>query len=836
MGIIGVIYYLQEVAPFGDKSLLTIDFFHQYGPMLGELFDRIKNHSNLLYSFSMGMGLPFFRNFFNYLASPFNIIIWLFNHDNLLMSYSFIIGFKAVTSCVSMCYYLKVKFKCNNFCFVALSLMYGFSAYFTAYYWNMMWLDGMVFLPLIALGIENIVNEKKPLLYILSLSLMLFANYFIGYMLCIFSVLYFGTYLFINTTKFDGKSILKKVGKFAISSLLAGGICAIALIPLYSAIKGISATSDSVPLTQYYSFTFKEFIYNHMSAVGSTVLKSGITSAPNVSCGILAVSLLFVFIISPKINGKTKLGYLSLLAFLVISYFWAPLDFIWHAFHVPNDLPYRYSFIYSFVLVVIGAYGIKNIKDLKPLWVTIVYVLSMVFVLSSYTFGFENISKKMFVLNFIILTIMYLSYILGKYYKKAKKLAICFMILAVCFECIIGINNNWEISHDLKSFYYDYDDVKEDLKFLEDNNQDFYRVEKSDMLSFNDNSWYGYPGVVAFSSMEYENLAVLVNNLGMPGNEINSFYFKNNTPIYNMMFDLKYILGDVDDSYYSLYYEGNNNIYKSNYALGLMYGVDKGVLNWNYNFVSPFKNQSDFIYKTSGVSKIFNTEKFISKEIMYEQDGSAIVKYTMKNPGKTYYYYISSANVSFVYSNHSYYYLSDDISYRSAIDNEISIFDSINYNEKYIISENSYDDEVVFYVGYDSYVNDDFDIYTIDESKLSEAYNYYLNNMVSIVSYEESYIEGVANFKEDLICYTSIPYDEGWSVYIDGKEVATYMIGNALLGFDVESGVHNIVLKYSIPNIGVSAMISLLSIGGVFLLNSGKGKMVIKKDKNLANK
>lgn len=802
--------------------------------MMGELFDRIKGHSSLLYSFSMGMGLPFFRNFFNYLASPFNIIIWFFSHDNLLMSYSFIIGLKAVMSCVSMCYYLRTKFKSNNFCFVGLSLMYGFSAYFTAYYWNMMWLDGMVFLPLIALGIENIVKGKKPLLYIVSLSLMLFANYFIGYMLCIFSVLYFCSYLFIREKKFDGKKILKKMGKFAISSLLAGGICAVALIPLYGAIKGISATSDSVPFTQYYSFTFKEFIYNHLSAVGSTVLKSGITSAPNVSCGVLAIALLFIFIISPKVDGRTKLGYLFLLVFLVISYFWAPLDFVWHAFHVPNDLPYRYSFIYSFILIVIGAYGIKNIKDIKPIWVTIGYILSMVFVLSAYTFGFENISKKMFVLNFIILTIMYLSYILGKYYKRVKNLAVGFMIMAVCFECIIGINNNWDISHDLRSFYYDYDEVKEDLNFLEDNNSDFYRTEKNEMLSFNDNSWYGYSGVVAFSSMEYENLAVLVNNLGMPGNEINSFYFKNNTPIYNMMFNLKYILGDLDDNYYSLYYEGNNNIYKSNYALGLMFGVDKDVLNWNYNFVSPFKNQSDFVYKTSKVSKIFNNENFISKDLIYEQDGNAIVKYTINNPGKTYYYYISSANVSFVYSNHNYYYLSEDVSYRSVIDEEISIFNSINYNEKFIISECSYDEEITFYVGYDNYVNDEFEIYTIDDNKLSEVYNYYLNNKVSIVNYEEDYIEAISNFNEDLICYTSIPYDKGWDVYVDGEKIETYMIGNALLGFDLDSGVHNIVLKYSIPNIGISVVVSLLSLGGVFLINSNSWKLGFKrKNKNL---
>ena len=70
-----IIYVLKGVAPFGENSLLTIDFFHQYAPMLGELYNRIFNHDTFVYSFTMGLGVPFFKNFFNYLSSPINIDI-----------------------------------------------------------------------------------------------------------------------------------------------------------------------------------------------------------------------------------------------------------------------------------------------------------------------------------------------------------------------------------------------------------------------------------------------------------------------------------------------------------------------------------------------------------------------------------------------------------------------------------------------------------------------------------------------------------------------------------------------------------------------------------------
>ena len=195
--VIGIIYKMNNTIPFGDNSLLAVDFYHQYGPMLAELYDRVLQGDSLIYSFNMAMGLPFFRNFMNYLSSPFNIIMFFFNRENLLTSYSFIIGLKAVMASTTMVYYLSKKFNTKDFSIMPLGIIYGFSAYFTAYYWNIMWLDGMVWLPLITLGIENLINNSKWKLSTFSLAIMLLSNYFIGYMICIYSVIYFIFYLFI---------------------------------------------------------------------------------------------------------------------------------------------------------------------------------------------------------------------------------------------------------------------------------------------------------------------------------------------------------------------------------------------------------------------------------------------------------------------------------------------------------------------------------------------------------------------------------------------------------------------------------------------------------------
>lgn len=807
------IFILQDISPFGNKSMLTIDFYHQYGPMLGELYDRIRNGSNLLYSFNMGMGLPFFRNFFNYLSSPFNIIILLFKRSHLLTSYSIIIGFKAICSCVTMSILLKNKFNKEYKMFIPLSLLYGFCAYFIAYYWNIMWLDGIVLLPLIILGIEYIIDKEKPVLYIISLVTMLFANYFIAYMICIFSVLYFLTYLFIKTNKFEFKKIGKKCLIFCLASLIAGGICAVFLIPMFKAMSGISATGDVWPSSQYYDFTAIEFIFNHLSGVGSTVLKSGVTTAPNVSCGILSVMLLFAFYFNSDIKIKVKFAYTLLLLIIILSFVLAPLDYIWHAFHVPNDLPYRYSFLYSFVLIIIGAYSLYKIKGLKPIYGYICYIITLIFISLVWFVPFKNISRDMIYLNYGLSTIFFLSYIIYLHFNSYKRIIPYICIITVVLEACVSLNNNWDMTQTISDFYNDYNVMEKGINFIKENDSEMHRIERVNLQTFNDPSWYNYYGQMTFSSMAYENMAVINHALGMPGNEINSYYYQVNTPIYDMIFNIKYIIGNVNDStHYSLYYDSDDlTIYNNKYNVGLMFGVNSDIKNWNTNYENPFNNQNDFILKSSGIDNTFKELSVYKKELYYEDDVHKIFKYTVNNDSNNFYLYYNNYLCDVLIVDGVMYY--NDNNHDYVYDSDLTIYSNSSYNENHIIYSLGENNSLTFYVGYSNYYDDeDIWIYSINENNLNEVYAYYLNNKVSIEKFDENVIKAYCNFDESKSVFTSIPYDKGWNVYVDGKKVNTYEINNTLLGFDVDKGSHNITIKYTIPYIWIGGSISLLSL------------------------
>ena len=802
------IFILCEVAPFGKHSLLTIDFFHQYGPMMGELFDRVKNLDQFIYSFNMGMGLPFFKNYFNYMSSLFNIILFLGKRTDLLTSYSFIIGLKVALSAVTMGIFLNKKMDKKKAMIPTLAILYAFSNYFTAYYWNIMWLDGIVFLPLVVLGIEKLVDEKKIFLYIISLVLMLFSNYFIGYMICIFSVLYFLVYLFLVNDKITKSIIINRLFIFAISSLLAGGLVAFALIPIFSSLGSISATSDAWPTSQYYSFTIYEFIYNHFSGVSPTVLKSDAINAPNLSCSIIVVPLLFLFLFNRKINYKVKIGYILLIAFLIASYFYAPLDFIWHGFHVPNDLPYRYSFLYPFVMIIIAAYAIKDIDDVNDIIVIIMFVLSLLFTGSLFVVDFIILNDKIILMNFIVLTLWFLYYVLYTFFGKVKRIIPIFAIFMVVSECVMGISNNWDISQNLKGFYSDYNYTEDALNYIRNNDvEEFYRIEKNSVHTYNDPSWYNYYGITAFSSMEYENLAMLHYNLGACGNQINSFYYCDNTPIYNVIFDLKYLIGEVEDSNYSLFYSdavNDNYVYKLNYDASLMYKLNSDILNWNFNFDNPLLNQNDFVYQGFGIESVL--EEHILNPVSNKEVSDGVV-YTFKNRFNGYIYVDENINSILV---DGVLYYKDDFNY--VIDDYLSLE---NLNEKRIIYVSGVSKVEV------SFVNSNYNYllyYEVNDKKMEELSNQISSKKLKITQFEENVINTEYDGDAGII-YTSIPYDKGWSVYIDGEKTETLEVGNALLGFNVSDGEHEITLKYSIPYIYISSCISGVSLIGLIILN-----------------
>lgn len=818
--IISVIYTLSKIAPFGNNSMLDVDFYHQYGPLLNELYDRVKEGSSLLYSFNTGGGLPFYRNFLNYLSSPFNIVLFLFKKENIVMAFSCIIGLKVIFASGMMSIYLKKTFKKDGVLLTVFSVLYAFSGYFCSYYWNIMWLDGMVFLPLIMLGINKLVDDEKPIFYTIFLSIMLIANYFIAYMICIFAVMYFLGYLFYRYG-FSLKKTYKKIILFILFSILAGALVSFALIPLYKALSSISATSDSFPELTL-QFKFHELLFNHLTGVNRTVFASDELPLPNVYAGLLTFTGVILFFINKKINIRAKLLAFLILLIFVLSFNINSLDFIWHAFHVPNDLPWRYSFIYVFIFITIGYYGILRIKDLKKSSVFASFFISLIIILLAYKFSFKNIDFDRTIINIIFVLLYLLIFLFTQFKKINKKIIYALIIIFVSAECIYGIDYNWNIDHDIATFMSDKKTYEKLINETTSKDNDLYRMEKTDYLTLNDAAWYNYKGISTFTSMAYESVSKFQRKLGLSGNNINSYYYKYyNTPIYNTMFDIKYLMGSyIENPYYSyLKTDDKVDLIKYNYSSSLLYGVDKKIKGYYPEEYNPFKNQSDFVSLATNTTDIYTdvlVKDVIGGEITSSDfknnsngefnyildDGQNSLTFILDNKvNQNIYLYINGSNVNGFEVDDKYYSITSDEYYTV----DVGTKEIGDVKVKINFKDNNDDGIIKFYA------------YAIDDDKFKEFYNEINKNILKVTSYSDTLIEGDVTLKSDKVMLSTIAYDIGWKVYVDGKSIDTYKIADSYLAFDIKKGSHKIKLVYYPDGMKLGVITSFISLAIIFV-------------------
>ena len=342
--ILFLLYILRGIYPFGGEVFLRSDMYHQYAPFLAAFQEKIKTGGSLAYSWDIGGGINFVALYAYYLATPINWILFLFPQSILTELMSIFLIFKIGLSGFTFSYYICKHFNTNNPAVGAFAIFYALSAYVAAYSWNVMWLDCIWLLPLILLGLEYLVKEKKPFLYCVTLGLAILSNYYISIMICIFCVLYFFTLMLSQPEAKENP--YKKVFSFGLYSLLAGGLAAVLLIPEFFALQLTVSGEMNFPgsLTKYFSIF--EMISRQLMLVEPAVFSA---HEPNIYSGIPIFLLVPLYAMNSKVNIKEKISKFILIFFFYISFNMNILNYVWHGFHFPNSLPCRQSFIFSFL-------------------------------------------------------------------------------------------------------------------------------------------------------------------------------------------------------------------------------------------------------------------------------------------------------------------------------------------------------------------------------------------------------------------------------------------------------------------------------------------------------
>lgn len=844
-----------RMIPFGDVTILRMDLYHQYGPLLAELSDRILHGGSLAYSWQAGGGGNFLGNLFNYLSSPVSVlVILLLGHKHMPLAIGVIILLKAALSAAFFTYYLKQspQFRKHNPVTAGFGLLYAFSGYFVAYYWNIMWMDGMMLLPLIILGLEYIVEYQKPLLYCLTFALLLVSSYYMAYMTAIFLVLYFFVYYLGHHAVSETTRALApdengnvpawdkvKTNRFGVSFLycvvyaaLAGLLAAFALLPTYFALKTCSATSGSFPEEFETYFSYFDFLSNHFGDLEPTIRSSGETVLPNVFCGVGTVILSVLYFYVKSVPIREKVASIALLGLLVVSFNFNYLNYIWHGFHFPNDLPYRESFVYVFFLLTIAFRTVTKLRELRSRDFLTVGLLTAGFLLIAEKVGVPNFREGTVLINlfFIVLYVVLLAFLND---RKFRVRTVAYLMFFTMFaEVVVADIDNFDIDVTNESYTEGYDGLQAAEAFLDeyDGGED-YRMETTYPMLCMNPSWYGYRGISMFSSMAYELSSNLYYNLGIAGNYINSYTYRPQTPVFHAFFNMKYLVDNdpevtLDKTYWTNIGDISTlGIYKNEYYLPLGFAVSEDILNWDYATGNPFYVQNDLLKKASGTednvfesvsfddisyanvapfSDVLNAGSYQFSKINAGEEGSFTVSFTPDDTAR-YYVYCRTPSADTLY-------VSSDDGYSSQT--------PISTDNQYVFDLGTRTKEVP--VRLEIPVNEDsgnVELFAVKQNDkvFQKAYQTLAKHKMKVTSFDDTFVEGTVTVDESEMLYTSINYDEGWSITVDGKP-ATYStddvcrIGGALIGIHLAPGTHKISMTYHPKGLRSGAALSLAGL------------------------
>ena len=366
-----ITFALAKVSPFGGNQILATDLWHQYYPFLTDYHSKLQNGGSLLWTWKSGGGTNYPALMAYYTASPLNLL-------SVLFPASVLREFVYVTTCVKIglaglffALFLRITFKRRDVTITAFGIMYALCAFIMGYYWNIIWLDTIALVPLVVAGTIALLREGKFRLYVAALALSIIANYYMALFTCIFVVL-----VSIGYTVVEWKSwrkTLRDFFKMAGCSLVSGAISAALILPAYFALKYTHSSNNKFPETFAVNMGGTHDFAGLLSGLGKTIANSmGFTAPspkeglPNVYCGVFVIFLAILFLFCSKIKKRERFYCLGLLLFFMVSFVVRQLDYVWHGFHFPNMLYFRFSFLFSFVAIYMAFRVFSHIDSVKP--------------------------------------------------------------------------------------------------------------------------------------------------------------------------------------------------------------------------------------------------------------------------------------------------------------------------------------------------------------------------------------------------------------------------------------------------------------------------------------
>lgn len=831
-----------DILGYGNDTILRSDLAVQYVPFIQSFLRVLRGEESFWYSFSSYLGSGNILNHAYYTINPFNLL-YLIKGISITAMTAVIIIIKLGLAGASFTFFTQKALKANAAPSILFALCYALSGYSVTLHFHIMWLDALYLLPWIVWLIFRLVDTGRYFLLLLSYAYLFITNFYMAFILGVFSVIIYLLYFFYSHNmkeKKNQKLFAVISGKFAVSALLAAALCAVILLPTACFLFRHLAedNSDFQALRPTLLDLVNTLFIGQMADLDNEL--------PFLYAGIPTLLVFPFYFLNKEITKKEKVYVAIPIFFLLICMFSLPLYKFMHAFDYPNWYAYRFSFLLIFLIAAVGCRQFSFLHKMeRPKLIIysigLIVLYSAMIPLQSIIFGESSTNNNSgFLINTAFIALWLFLFRIAQKPRRCLPLLLIFLTIAELSVNAYICNRNSQPTQSEDEYYQWYYAQKEAVEMIRQKDSGFYRIDVGQDIIHNSAQMFGYAGFNTFSSSDDYSLRRALSHLGLAtGNRFIANMSR--TDLIDLLFAGKYIVtlplmesvsvnGITQDNF------SRADIRENPYALSLGYMVSPQLLLYTPTN-DTFLNQENLVACMTG--RPYHFYDAISAENIrtaYNNIGT-----TTNNNGAFIFFHLSdtvTGGISAFTVPHrenadSYFCFFQDAPGANTPTVQI-VHDQFGVNEANAFSfgnivKSIYDEEAgedVLYIystdNTDYYCNGIY-AYYYDNQPLEELYLDLSAGNMNVIKEEGDYIAATVTATEERpLLFTSIPYDDSWYIYVDGVLTpSTPVLEDAFLGVALMQGEHVIEFRYIEEGSNLGAWITLISFGILLLLILG---------------
>lgn len=841
-----------------------------YGDYIRTFFSNLI-HGNFqfpMWNNSIGFGSDILTTLNYYaISDPLNIVYVFANKANASYLYTFMTLFRAYLVGISFiifgCY-----FKKNPYGILIGSFTYIFSGVFLNYaIRHPFFLNPMIYLPLLIIGVEKIYRKEKPYLFTIMVAISAMSNFYFFYMLTAVAVIY----ALIRFPVYKEAGFFKTLGRFAGWYILGLGLSMILLLPVIIAFMGNARSSSGVNYFSIFLYQRKYYQSLILQSIGFHLPGRG------TSLNFIALAYCGGIVLLLK-KSKERFPYKASLILGVVFTLFPIFAYVLHAFSYPMN---RWHFALAFI---IGAVLMEVYEDLLNL--TLLQKIGIVFGIIFYYMAYKRYAEGALDVKYaaiiLILTAIVLFVVNEIPFMSKFHLNHLLLLGLACFSVsFAGFGHYSTRLSKVINSYVAFDEAYDLLGEQEDSlfrsaNIKVNQLDRVDAMNEPIPNWgiiRNIPTTSNYYSITDKNVSDSLENLGL-----NQYQYKFKFKKLDMregllnLYHTKYIIinklngAKIPNGYKLIKSDDTHSLYENKNIVPFGYTYNTYVTEKDFEKANAVQReqtmtQNAVISDTSDIASASLQKSSIANDLTTHDISTNFYYHKTKKKGKLVqikvpkeYFndqcYIYLQNVHMIPSNsgrnHILYTGKNNTRFRVGIAGHTSTIFNAEEDSIYEIGNRNYLLEVntnnikkdqkyvtlsIIMSRSATYKIGKISVVQINSKKQAAALNALKNNPhLTDISYDgANHFSGNIKTTDDRILCIPFAYSKGWKATDNGKSVKVIKVNGMFCGIVLKSGTHNIKLDYTTPGLKIGACISLISLIILIVISRSRKLSIYKK-------